>query len=100
MTLTLQDVLDRGLTRRQIAHWVDEKLLHPTTHGRGRPRQWPQRELQVADLTRTLLDAGLTLHVAAMAARAHLAGHPIKLAPGIILAIDTGLPTKAGERCG
>jgi DNA-binding transcriptional MerR regulator len=97
MNLTLQDVLDRGLTQRQITHWVDEKLLHPTTHGRGRPREWPQRELQVADLTRTLLDAGLTLYVAAMAARTHLAGHAVRLAPGIVLAIDVDLPEEAAN---
>lgn len=98
--LTLQDVLDRGLTLRQVEHWVNEKLLHPVTRGRGRPREWPQRELRVADLTRILVDAGLNLYVAAMAARAHLAGHPVRLAPGITLAIEVDHLSKAGERCG
>jgi hypothetical protein len=86
--LTLQTLLDRGLTQRQLTRWIDEKLLHPTTHGQGRPREWPQRELEVADLTRILTGAGINLWVAAMAARAHLAGHTVRLAPGVELTID------------
>lgn len=93
--LTLQDVLDRGLTQRQLTRWIDEKLLHPTTRGQGRPREWPQRELEVADLTRILTGAGINLWVAAMAARAHLAGHTVRLAPGVELAIN--IPQITGE---
>ncbi|MFI7468193.1 MerR family transcriptional regulator [Nonomuraea sp. NPDC049646] len=86
--LTLQEVLDRGLTQRQLNQWVDEKYLHPLARGRGRPREWPAQELEAADLMRRLLDAGLTLYAAAIAARGHLAGHPTQLAPGITLTID------------
>ena len=90
--LTLQQVVDRGLTPRTLAYWVDSGFLHPVTHGRGNPRHWPPRELEVADLMRRLVDAGLTAGVAALTARAAIEERPlIKLAPGIVLAIDTDL---------
>ncbi|GAA3172745.1 MerR family transcriptional regulator [Nonomuraea roseoviolacea] len=92
MTLTLQEVLDRGLTPRTLNYWIDRGLLRPSTWGHGIRRDWPQTELQVADLMRRLVAAGLTADVAALVARAHLGGRPlIKLAPGIVIAIDTDL---------
>lgn len=97
--LTLQTVLDRGLTERQLVYWVDNGLLHPVARGRGTPRHWPQLELQVADLMRRLVDAGLTPGVAAIAARAHHNGRPlVRLAPGVVLAIDTDLLAETGQR--
>ncbi|HUR74426.1 MAG TPA: MerR family transcriptional regulator [Sporichthya sp.] len=90
--LTLQQVLDRGLDQRSLTYWIDQKLIHPIGRGRGNPRHWPQTELQVADLMRRLVDAGLTAGVAAIAARAHLDGRPlVRLAPGVVLAIDTSI---------
>lgn len=91
--LTWQDVRDRGLTYRQLDHWVRSGYLHPIQHGgSGHARTWPQTELQVADLMRRLVDAGLTAGAAAIAARDHVDGRPVvRLAPGIVLAIDTDL---------
>jgi DNA-binding transcriptional MerR regulator len=100
VTLTLEDVLNRGLTQRQLDRWVDEKLLHPVVRGRGRAREWPQRELQIADLMRRLTDGGLNLYVAAVAARGHLASHPVRLGPGITLLVDADLHAETGDRCG
>jgi DNA-binding transcriptional MerR regulator len=102
MTLTLQAVLDRGLTYRRLDHWTTAGYLRPVHRGgTGHNRQWPQNELQVADLMRRLVDAGLTVEVAALAARAHLDGRPlVKLAPGILLTNHTDQLAEAGERCG
>ncbi|MDP4501027.1 MerR family transcriptional regulator [Nonomuraea turcica] len=93
--LTLQQLLDHGLTLRQLEHWVARDLLRPITFGHGVPRQWPQEELRVADLMRRLVTAGFTAEAAARAARAHLAGRPlVPLVPGVVLAIDTDLLTR------
>lgn len=99
--LTLQQVLDRGLTPRQLDYWTEQGLIRPITRGHGIPRQWPPAELAVADLMRRLVAAGFTAHGAATAARAHLDGRPlVTLGPGLVLAIDTELLAEAGERCG
>lgn len=96
--LTLQDVLDRGLDQRTLEHWIELRYLHPAKLGRGTPREWPQRELEVADLIRRLVAAGLTAGVAAIAARAHLDGRPVvRLAPGVVLAIDTSILEEASS---
>jgi DNA-binding transcriptional MerR regulator len=91
--LTLQDVHDRGLTYRRLDHWTRAGYLHPHQQGgTGNVRAWPQTELQIADLMRRLVEAGLTAGVAAIAARAHHNGRPlVKLAAGVVLAIDTDL---------
>ncbi|WP_049568695.1 MerR family transcriptional regulator [Nonomuraea sp. SBT364] len=91
--LTLQQVLDRGLTYRRLDHWARQGWLCPAhAGGTGHNRAWPTTELEVADLMRRLIDAGLTAGVAALAAGAHHAGRPIiKLAPGVVLAIDADL---------
>lgn len=95
MRLTLEQVLKNGLTYRRLDHWTRVGYLRPARRGgtgTGHVRQWPQEELQVADLMRRLVDAGLTAGVAAIAARSHLDGRPVvRLAPGITLAIDTDL---------
>lgn len=89
---TLQQVLDRGLDTRTLAYWIDQQFIHPIPRGRGNPRHWPARELQVADLMRRLTEAGLTAGAAAIAARNHLDGRPlVRLARGLVLAIDTDL---------
>lgn len=92
-TLTLQQVTARNLTYRRLDWWVRVGYLHPHHQGgTGNTRTWPARELQVADLMRRLVEAGLTAGVAAIAARAHLDGRPlVRLAPGLVLAIDTDL---------
>ncbi|MEU6781465.1 MerR family transcriptional regulator [Nonomuraea angiospora] len=93
--LTLQDVYDNGLPAYTLEYWIIRGLLHPIVRGRGTPREWPAEELQVANLMRRLVDAGLTVDVAALVARAHLDGRPlVKLAPGVVLAIDTDLLTQ------
>jgi len=90
--LTLQAVLDRGLTYRRLDHWTRQGWLQPTRFSRN--REWPQRELRIADLMRRLTDAGLTPEAAAQAARAHEDGRAlVRLAPGVVLAIDTDLLT-------
>lgn len=90
--LTLQQVLDRGLDQRTLERWIELGHLHPAKLGRGTPRHWTHTELQVADLMWRLVDAGLTAGVAAIAARAHLDGRPlVRLAPGVVLAIDTSI---------
>ncbi|NUW45579.1 MerR family transcriptional regulator [Nonomuraea rhodomycinica] len=92
--LTLQDVLDRGLTMRTLNRWIAHGHLQPGRHGHGKPREWPQQELQIAALMIRLTEGGLTTGVAAIIARAHIAdgGRPlIKLAHGLVIAIDTDL---------
>lgn len=98
---TLQQVLDRGLDARTLEYWVTRGLLRPIAFGHGVPRQWPQEELQTADLMRRLAAAGFTSEAAASVARAHLAGRPlVPLGDGLALAIDTDLLAGTGERCG
>jgi DNA-binding transcriptional MerR regulator len=94
--LTIQDVLKRGATYRQIDHWARQGWIRPIHRGgTGHNREWPQTELQIADLMRRLLCAGLTVDVAALVARTAIERQPlVKLAPGITLAIDTDLLTK------
>jgi DNA-binding transcriptional MerR regulator len=91
--LTLQDVHNRGLTYRRLDHWARQGWLKPNHDGgTGNWRAWPQTELQIADLMRRLVEAGLTAGVAAIAARAHHNGRPlVRLAAGVVLAIDTDL---------
>jgi DNA-binding transcriptional MerR regulator len=90
---TLDQVLKRGLTYRQLDHWTRRGWLRPAhTGGTGNARAWSQAELQIADLMRRLVAAGLTPEAAARAARTHQDGRPlVKLAPGLVLAIDTDL---------
>ncbi|WP_188188001.1 MerR family transcriptional regulator [Nonomuraea sp. SYSU D8015] len=89
--LTLQDLLDRGVSYRRIDHWTRKGWLQPAHQGgTGHNREWPQHELQVADLMGRLVDAGIAVDVAALAARAHINGRKrIRLAYGITLTIDT-----------
>jgi DNA-binding transcriptional MerR regulator len=98
--LTLQDVHARGLTYRRLDHWTRAGYLHPHHQGgTGNTRTWPAGELAIADLMRRLIDAGLTTGVAAIAARAHHNGRPlVKLAAGVVLAIDTDLLAQAGQQ--
>jgi DNA-binding transcriptional MerR regulator len=95
--LTLDQVLKRGLTYRQIDHWSRRGWLRPSAPGgTGNARVWPQAELQIADLMRRLTRAGLAVEAAAQAARAHQEGRLlVKLGPGLVLAIDTDLLSEA-----
>lgn len=95
--LTLQDVLDRGLPYARLDRWARTGHLHPHHQGgTGHQREWPQRELQVADLMRRLTEAGLDVHIAQLAARAHLDGRKhILIGYGITLTID---PTEETAR--
>ncbi|MGI5288055.1 MerR family transcriptional regulator [Nonomuraea polychroma] len=91
--ITLDEVLKRGLTYRQLDHWSRRGWLKPAhTGGTGNVRVWSQDELRIADLMRRLTRAGLTPEAAAVAARAHQEGRPlVRLGPGLVLAIDTDL---------
>lgn len=98
--LTVQDVLARGITYRRLDHWCRKGWLRPAHQGgTGHQREWPQHELQVADLMGRLVDAGIAVDIAALTARAHLDGRQqIRLGYGITLLIDD--EPRAGEPCG
>lgn len=91
--LTLDQVLKRGLTYRQLDHWTRRGWLRPAhIGGTGNARVWSAAELQIADLMRRLTRAGLTPEVAAKAARSHQEGRLlVTIGPGLVLAIDTDL---------
>ncbi|GAA3550586.1 hypothetical protein GCM10022419_033550 [Nonomuraea rosea] len=95
--LTLDQVLKRGLTYRQLDHWTRRGWLRPAhAGGTGNARVWPAAELQIADLMRRLTRAGLAAAAAAQAARTHQEGRLlVKLGPGLVLAIDTDLLSEA-----
>lgn len=94
--LTLQNLLDRGLDMRTLERWIELGYLRPVKRGRGTPREWPPAELAAADLMRRLTEAGISHGVASIAARAHQTGRPIiRLATGVVLAIDTDLLAEA-----
>lgn len=100
-SLTLQAVIDGGLTYRKIDYWTRKGWLQPAHEGgTGHNRDWPQTELQVADMMGRLVDAGIAVDIAALAARARVAGRKtILLGYGITLTIDDE-PAEAGEQCG
>lgn len=59
-----------GATFRRLDHWVRRGYLKPEGgDGSGRPRVWPEREVQVAVAMVRYIEAGLTVQAAADAAR-------------------------------
>ncbi|UBU10010.1 MerR family transcriptional regulator [Nonomuraea gerenzanensis] len=93
--LTFQQVIDRGLSLRAVAYWIDRGYLHPITRGRGTAREWPQVELQVADLMRRLCDAGFTPAAASVIARTYAAVPvPMRIGPGLTLTIKDEPPAE------
>jgi DNA-binding transcriptional MerR regulator len=95
--ITLDEILKKGLTYRQLDHWTRRGWLRPQHDGgTGNARVWPETELRIADLMRRLTRAGIAPEQAAQAARAHQEGRAlVRLAPGIVLAIDTDLLSEA-----
>jgi len=61
-----------GVSYRRLDYWARCGYLRPHGEGAGsgRRRRWSERELRVAALIVRLVDAGLTLPVAAQIARA------------------------------
>lgn len=71
MSAIPQELLDTGITYRQLDHWVVKGWLLPDTGrtGQGVPREWPERELRIARAMVRLVDAGMRPDVAAVIAR-------------------------------
>ena len=69
--LDMADMLSAGVTARQLDHWARRGYLRATeaAPGYGHPRKWPHVEYDVARLMVRLIDAGLTVDVAATTAR-------------------------------
>lgn len=90
MSVTFADLLDAGLSRRQIHTWSEAGHLRAYERrmsGSGHPRTWPDRELAIAVLILRLTAAGLTLEAAAATARGDHALH--MLAPGVwVMVVD------------
>lgn len=87
----LGELLDIGLTRRQVDYWATRGYLRPVKAkpGYGYPRQWPLIELDVARLMMRLTNAGLAVAVAAATARVAIVQRleEISLADGIKLTV-------------
>lgn len=67
----MADMLDLGLTYRQLDHWCRQGYLRPSdaTPGSGHRRVFPPDEVRVAALMIRLVTAGLTVDGANRAAR-------------------------------
>lgn len=60
-----------GVTQRQITHWIRQGYLLPDQPppGSGRSREWPEREVRVAQLMARLVAGGFAPAAAAEHAR-------------------------------
>jgi hypothetical protein len=69
--VSYDDMLDAGLTARQVDYWARKNYLRPVqvATGHGVPRQWPAVERDVARVMVRLINAGLSVDVAAGSAR-------------------------------
>ncbi len=68
----VQALLEEGLTYRQLDYWVRKGYLkpdHPEWARQGTPREWSEREIEVARIMYRLTSAGLSVPVAAEVAR-------------------------------
>lgn len=85
-----------GATYRQLDYWARVGYVHPLGNGAGcgSRRRWPELELDVAAAMSRLVAAGLSVPVAATAARVLVAPGPdgsipcVELAPGVCLFLD------------
>lgn len=92
-------------TQRQLDYWTKRGYLRPqvVSPGSGVAREWPIREREIARLMKRLVDAGLTVALAARVARQHtqhrgLAGSPgwtlsgtsHRIAPGVDVQVLLG----------
>lgn len=96
ITRSLDAVEIRGVTYRQLDHWVRRGYLRPDqpAPGSGNAREWSGDELRVAQLMACLKGAGFAPAAAADYARQLLRlatfGPPVRLtiAHGIVLELD------------
>lgn len=91
--ITSIDVARRaGITYRQVDYWVRTGLLRPDNPhgGQGCPREWPIREVRIAEAMGQLVDAGIPLPRAAEIARASAGAkhHTAVLGRGVTLILD------------
>jgi DNA-binding transcriptional MerR regulator len=91
-----REVMERtGLTFRQLDYWARKRHVHPQTiGGTGNGRDWPDKEVLVAELIGRIMAAGVELDRAAIVARrmAEVRREPhmnvrIKIGSGIWLTI-------------
>lgn len=70
-TVPYRDMLKLGLTGRQVDYWTRQGYLRSTEPqpGSGHRRAWPVVERDIAVLMARLISAGLSVEVAAKAAR-------------------------------
>lgn len=89
--VTLDDMLDTGLTFRQIDYWARRGYLRPdqSSQGTGYPRRWPAVERSIAQLMARLIEGGISVDVAASTARRAIEQglDEVTLADGITLTV-------------
>lgn len=91
----VHEILERtGLTYRQLDYWVRKGWLRPArkANGSGSRRGWTRRELDVAVVMCRLVDAGLKVDIAAIAAREWAkpgwrSRRHVPIAPGITVTV-------------
>lgn len=66
---TTNDLLNEGITTRQIQYWISAGYLRVDNPGSGVERHWPAEEVRVARLMLILTKGGMTAKVAAAVAR-------------------------------
>jgi hypothetical protein len=95
MTTATQPIEIPGVTQRQVGFWIKKGYLLPDTPppGSGHVREWPESEIQVAQLMARLVAAGFAPGAAVKHARAALRqqsfGWPVRLTlpRGVVLEI-------------
>lgn len=78
-----------GVSVRQLDYWSSKGYLRTVgdTHpGSGYPRRWPAEEVEVAARMARLRQAGISLDLAAMAARSVL---PVEVVEGVWVDVRT-----------
>lgn len=70
--LSHEEMLNVGITRRQLDYWTRQGYLHcedREVDTSGYPRRWPIAERDIAMLMQRMITAGVTVEVAATVAR-------------------------------
>jgi DNA-binding transcriptional MerR regulator len=82
-----------GITYRQLDHWTRKGYLSAVAKGSGAPRDWEDDAVFIATDMARLVEAGLTVEVAAIVARRHVqfpsSSEKYVLAAGITLSITS-----------
>lgn len=73
-TVTYQEMRRLGISGRQVDYWTRQSYLFavepkPGKTGSGHRRRWPVSEREIARLMARMISAGLSVEVAAKAAR-------------------------------